>query len=48
VNDGVPGAHLGFCTGTSPHAELEVEARGMGIAWLVTLFQTTRARAEGP
>lgn len=48
VNDGAPGAHLGFCTGTSPQAELEVEARGMGIAWLVTLFQTTRARAEGP
>jgi hypothetical protein len=43
-----PGAHVGFCTGTSPLAVLEVEARGIGVAWLVTLFQTTRARAEGP
>lgn len=48
TSDGQPGTHLGFCTGTSSHAELEVEARGVGLAWLVTLFQTTRARAEGP
>jgi hypothetical protein len=43
-----PGTHVGFCTGKSGHAELEVEARGVGVAWLVTLFQMGPARVEGP
>lgn len=43
-----PGTHVGFCTGKSGLAELEVEARGLGVAWLVTLFQMGPARVEGP
>lgn len=40
------GPHLGFCTGRSGRAELEVEARGAGVAWLFTLFQVGPARPE--
>lgn len=43
---GQPGPHLGFCTGSSGQVELEVEARGGGVAWLFTLFQQGPARPE--
>jgi hypothetical protein len=42
------GTRLGFCTGPSGQAELEVEARGLGLAWLLTVFQLGVARPEGP
>jgi hypothetical protein len=48
VSGNEPGTHVGFCTGKSGRAELEIEARGLGVAWLVTLFQMGPARAEGP
>jgi hypothetical protein len=34
-----PGPRLGFCTGRDGHSELDVEARGLGVAWLLLLFQ---------
>lgn len=33
------GVRLGFCTGKSGQAALDVEARGLGVAWLLNLFQ---------
>lgn len=33
------GPHLGFCTSRSGQVELDVEARGAGLAWLFALFQ---------
>jgi len=42
-----PGARLGFCTGRSGRVELDVEARGAGVAWLFALFQLGPARPEG-
>jgi hypothetical protein len=42
------GAQLGFCTGQTGHAALEVEARGLGLSWLFLLFQMGPARAETP
>jgi hypothetical protein len=44
---GGPGPHLGFCTGHSGRVELEVEARGAGLAWLLAVFQLGPARPEG-
>jgi hypothetical protein len=41
-----PGPHLGFCTGRDGHVELDVEARGAGVAWLFALFQTGPARPQ--
>jgi hypothetical protein len=43
-SDTQPGARLGFCTGQSGHVELDVEARGLGLAWLFALFQLGPAR----
>ena len=34
------GPRLGFCTGSSGQVDLEVEARGLGVAWLFALFRT--------
>jgi hypothetical protein len=34
---------LAFCTGKTGHVELDVEARGPGMAWLLFLFQVGRA-----
>jgi hypothetical protein len=42
-----PGAHLGFCTDWRGQAELDVEARGLGLSWLYLLFQMGPARPEG-
>jgi hypothetical protein len=38
------GPHLGFCTGRSGQVELELEGRGLGLAWLFALFQMGPAR----
>lgn len=43
-----PGPHLGFCTGRDGHVELDVEARGLGLAWAFFLFQMGPARPEAP
>jgi hypothetical protein len=43
-----PGPRLGFCTGKSGETELDVEARGLGVAWLLLLFQMGPAQAEQP
>jgi hypothetical protein len=48
VSGNEPGTHLSFCTDKSGQTELEVEARGLGVAWLVTLFQMGPAHVEGP
>jgi hypothetical protein len=48
-NDAAVGPQLGFCTGRSGQVELDVEARGLGLSWLLFLFQTGPARpAEAP
>jgi hypothetical protein len=41
-----PSARVTFCTGRSGAVDLEVEARGLGIAWQLFLFQTGPARPE--
>jgi hypothetical protein len=38
-SDGGAGARIGFCTDKNAHADVEVEARGLGLAWLFLLFQ---------
>jgi hypothetical protein len=43
-----PGPHLGFCTGPSGQAELDVEARGLGLSWLFFLFRAGPAQVQGP
>lgn len=43
-----PGPRLGFCTGHDGQVELDVEARGLGVAWLYLLFQMGPAQAEQP
>ena len=48
-NDAAVGPQLSFCTGRSGQVELDVEARGLGLSWLLFLFQTGPARpAEAP
>jgi hypothetical protein len=44
----MPGPRLGFCTGKVGRVELDVEARGLGMAWLLSLFQMGRAKPEEP
>jgi hypothetical protein len=44
--DADPSARVTFCTGRSGAVELEVEARGLGIAWQLFLFQMGPARPE--
>jgi hypothetical protein len=44
---GTGGPRLGFCTGQRGAVELEVEARGLGVAWLFALFQMGPATLEG-
>jgi hypothetical protein len=41
-----PGPRLGFCTGKDGRVELEVEARGLGVAWLLALFQVGPAEVS--
>ncbi len=43
-----PGPRLAFCTGVEPRVDLDVEARGLGLAWLFVLFQTSPARPSAP
>ena len=43
-----PSARVSFCTQRSPAADLEVEARGAGVAWQIFLFQMGPARPEAP
>lgn len=45
---GMPGPRLGFCTGKDGRVDLDVEARGLGMAWLLSLFQMGRAQPEEP
>jgi hypothetical protein len=40
------GARVGFCTGRVGQVELEVEARGLGVAWLLVLFRVGPATPE--
>ena len=47
-NESQPGPRLGFCTGRNGQVELDVEARGLGLAWLFFLFQMAPARPEAP
>jgi hypothetical protein len=47
-NGDEPGPHLGFCTGPNPEVELDVEARGLGLAWGFFLFQMAPAKPEAP
>lgn len=42
-----PGPRVGFCTDYTGQADLDVEARGLGVAWLFALFQLGAARV-GP
>lgn len=41
-----PSARVTFCTGRSGAVDLDVEARGVGVAWQVFLFQMGPARPE--
>lgn len=43
-----PTLRLGFCTGASGRADLEVEARGAGVAWFLALFQQSPAQTGLP
>jgi hypothetical protein len=47
-NRGAPGPRLVFCTGKSGQVALDVEARGLGMAWLFFLFQVGPAQPEQP
>lgn len=48
-SDAAVGPLLNFCTGRSGQVELDVEARGLGLSWLLFLFQTGPARpVEAP
>jgi len=42
------GPRLGFCTGRDGQSELDVEARGLGVAWLMLLFQMGPAQSVQP
>jgi len=42
--DAQPAPRLGFCTGKSGNVELDVEGRGLGLAWLLAVFQMAPAR----
>ena len=42
------GPRLGFCTGMAGTVELDVEARGLGVAWLALVFHMGPARSESP
>lgn len=41
-----PGPRVGFCTGRDAKVELDVEGRGLGLAWLLTVFEVGPARVE--
>lgn len=45
---GAPGPRVSFCTGRDTRVELDVEARGLGVAWLFSLFEVGPARVEVP
>jgi hypothetical protein len=47
-SDPALGPHVGFCTGRSGQVELDVEARGLGLSWLLSVFQMGPARPESP
>ena len=42
-----PSAKVSFCTGASGAVDLDVEARGLGLAWQLFVFQMAPARPEG-
>jgi hypothetical protein len=48
ANGAAPGPRLGFCTGRDGHSELDVEARGLGVAWLLFVFQMGPAQPVEP
>ena len=45
-NDADPSARVTFCTGRSGAVDLDVEVRGLGLAWQLFLFQMGVARPE--
>jgi hypothetical protein len=47
-SEGQPGPRVAFCTGRDAQVALDVEARGLGVAWLFGLFQVGPARVEAP
>jgi hypothetical protein len=47
-SEGEPGPRVAFCTGRDAQVALDVEARGLGVAWLFGLFQVGPARVEAP
>lgn len=46
--DAERGPRVAFCTGHRPEVDLDVEARGLGLAWLLVLFQAGPARPSTP
>lgn len=46
--EGRPGPRVGFCTGKDAEVDLDVEARGLGVAWLFGLFEVGPAALESP
>ncbi|HEY6080138.1 MAG TPA: hypothetical protein VIW29_15095 [Polyangiaceae bacterium] len=42
----VPGTRLSFCTDHSGQVDLDVEARGLGVAWLLLLFRAGPAEVQ--
>jgi hypothetical protein len=44
--DDRPGPRIGFCTSKDGKVELDVEARGLGVAWLLALFQMGPAQVS--
>lgn len=47
-SDARPTARVGFCTGKSGRVELDVEGRGLGLAWLLAVFQMAPATVNEP
>lgn len=43
---GAAGPRLAFCTGSAGEVAFDVEARGLGMAWLLLVFQVGRAEPE--
>lgn len=44
IAEDVPGAALTFCAGADEHALVEVDARGLGIAWMSGVWRIARTR----
>jgi hypothetical protein len=44
IDADVPGAALSFCAGTANRALVEVDARGLGLHWMMAIWQLGRTR----